>query len=324
QWYLHNGLSWLQVASAPAVSFSGSGPYPVCHEAQAFDQVASQPCSTVVCKLIRPQPYAVCAALQPAFSIIGVSGSGITFADQSLFPGGAIASLTWSFGDGSPMASDASPTHAFNGSGPYQVCLTVVGAPPESCTATLCQWLYIGSGGLPCEQLVSQGFLMLQYDNLVGVLDTSLTSGMEARVEWDFGDGASASGIVAVHGYDPFGEYQLCGTLRAWGPVLSDTCWSTLCRTVTFAAIGMDEGAIAGQEALAWPSPFDHRLVVRALPSGGRLELFDGMGRAALSLWLAPSTVPQPLALAPMPPGLYTLVLTEGSKRGVQRMARQP
>lgn len=325
QWHCYNGLSWLQAYGSPVVGFSGPGPYPACYEVQAFDQVASQPCSTVVCKLIRPQPFAVCANLQPAFSIAGVSGSSITFASQSQFPGGAIASLLWSFGDGSPAASAPSPTHAFGGNGPYQVCLTVVGAPPEYCTATLCQWLYIGPGGLPCEQLVSQGFMVLQHNNLVGVLDTSLTSGMEARVDWDFGDGASATGIVAVHGYEPFFNYELCSTLRAWGPVLSDTCVSTLCKQVSvFPAVSIGEEASPPPGLLAWPSPFDDRVMVRALPGGGRAELLDGLGRAALSRWLEPSAAPQALPLGALPPGSYTLVLTEGGRRSAQRLMRQP
>lgn len=323
-WHFYNGFQWAEAYGSPTIPYFGPEPYPMCLSVDAFDPLAAMPCSTTVCKLITPVAYAVCADLQPAFSIGAVQGSTITFVDQTVFEGGQVEGAYWSFGDGSAIASSPSPTHEFSGAGPFRICLTVVGAPPTNCTATLCQWLYMGPGNLPCEQLVRHGFATLQYNEIVGAIDTSLTSGMNARIDWDFGDGARGSGAVVAHAYQPFQTYALCGTLKAWGPLLSDTCTSTICRDVyPMAAVSVAERDGAGA-LLAWPSPFDDELRIRPLPDGGEAQLLDGLGRRVLGLRLGGSPAPQPLPTGALPPGCYTLLLNERGTVKAQRVVKQP
>ena len=323
-WHYFSGVEWVSAYGSPTIPYLGTEPYPMCLAVDAFDQIASQPCSTVVCKVVAPVPHALCAQLEANFSIGAIQGNLITFVDESQFEGGQIASAFWSFGDGSSIASTPSPAHEFFGSGPFQVCLTVVGAPPTNCTATICQWLYMGPGGMNCSDLVSQGFAILQHNEWVGALDTSLTSGMNHRVDWDFGDGAHATGIIAAHAYSPFQPYDLCGTLKAWGPLLPDTCVSTICRQVfPSVAIQVNE-AMYSTDAWVWPSPFDDRLSVRAMPTGGVLVLFDGLGKEVLRASLEPGSSTQSVQASFLPPGLYTAVLSDGRHRQYLRVVRNP
>lgn len=278
-WQYYADETWWQAYGAPTIPYYSALPYPMCLTVEAFDQVAMQSCSTAVCKIIQPVEHALCAGLTADFTISSVQDSTVTFQSLAQFTDGIIAYEAWSFGDGTGLSTPSS-TNTFSGPGPFEVCLTVVGAPPENCVAQVCQWLYMGPGGLPCEALIEQGFLLLQAEDLVGVIDTSRTSGMNVSREWDFGDGAHATGLVAAHSYSAFQQFDLCGTLRAWGPLLADTCVMTLCQSVwPFPGVGVGE-LVDSSGPYAWPSPCDGTLQV--MPPAGmsdELLLLDATGR---------------------------------------------
>lgn len=312
--YLYGGSIAAYYGPSLQVYYPDQSEYPVCLTVDAFDLNAQQPCSTTVCDLITPLPDPTCADLVADFTISGVSGQTITFADLSSFSG-SIAQSIWSFGDGT-AATPGTATHTFFGTGPFEVCLTVTGPPPLNCTTTLCQWLYLGSGNVSCPLLVDHGFILLQAQGLVGVLDTSLTSGMYSRVDWDFGDGAMAVGPVAVHAYSEPGVYPVCGTLRVWGPLLADTCTTNLCRTV-YASFTTGIETAAGSSTLALhPNPFlDALQVSTSNGSAGLIEVVDPRGRVvhrSSALFMNNRTV---LDLGHLEAGAYTVVVTADGRR---------
>lgn len=308
--------------AAPQIAYFSAQPYPMCYTVMAFDMLASAPCMATACKLVTPYAHAQCAGLQADFTIAAVDGSTITFEDLTTFPGGQVVAATWSFGDGTSSITSASPAHSFSGSGPYEVCLTVEGAPPSGCIASICKWLYLGPSGLPCAEVVDQGFAVLQHENIVGVIDTSATTGMNARYEWDFGDGAVATGRIAAHPYPLGGAYQLCGTLKVWGPLLSDTCVSTLCREV-YPAVAISVGELPQPPTpTAWPSPFTDALHIAEHPQPRRLSLLDGTGRPVYESTLPASPQPIELALPALPGGAYVLLLESPYGRQTQLLIR--
>ncbi|MEO8588497.1 MAG: PKD domain-containing protein [Flavobacteriales bacterium] len=260
------------------VAFPGAGDYPVCLTVNAIDPETLLPCSTTTCDLFQPLADASCASLIADFTISAVDGQAVTFADLSSFTA-TIEQSYWSFGDGTSSV-EAMPSHTFDGPGPHEVCLTVVGPAPVHCSTTMCKWLYLGPAGVECSTLLEQGYLLLQQDNLVGVLDTSHTSGMNSAVTWDFGDGTIAEGTVAVHAYDG-GSFQLCSTVRLWGPLTTDTCISTLCRTVdAFPAAFVGERA-DGNDVHTWPNPFtDHLSLSGFTPGVVDIRVDDACGRS--------------------------------------------
>ncbi|MBK9175359.1 MAG: hypothetical protein IPM46_03270 [Flavobacteriales bacterium] len=324
-WNYYTDGTWWEAYGSPVIPYVDPTPYPICYTVEAYDLVASQPCISAICRIAVPVPYAVCAQLTADFGIAAVDGNTITFENLSQFPGGEIVYAYWTFGDGSTIASP-SATNTFGGPGPYEICMTVIGGPPTNCVASRCQWLYLGPGGVPCNELVSHGFETLTYNNLVGVLDTSRTSGMNTRIDWDFGDGAAGQGTVAVHAYGASQEFQLCGTLRVWGPLLADTCVTTLCRSV-WPTVEVAVETIEAQEVTwAWPSPFTDMLNLR-IPDGGDpvdMAVLDGVGRAVVRFALPSSAGTQSLDMSALPPGCYTLMLTTRTIKRMVRVVKQP
>ncbi|HRH38729.1 MAG TPA: PKD domain-containing protein [Flavobacteriales bacterium] len=309
-WSFYDGS--FQQSSSPYLqwTFPGQQQWPVCLTVDAYDLIAQEPCSTTVCDLITPLPDPSCTSLQASFSISDVTGSTVTFVDNSTFTGQAPQAI-WSFGDGSSISAQPAPSHEFVGTGPFQVCLTLVGPEPTFCTSTLCQYLYLGPGNVDCPVLVQQGFIMLQLDNLVGVLDTSLTSGMNSRIDWDFGDGALAEGNVAVHAYATSGQFEVCGTLRTWGPLLADTCVTSLCKGVTPTALA---GIATQEQTSTWnivANPVRDVLVITGRFDRGRVEVFDAAGRSVryLSNYRGQRLEMDVQALDP---GLYVVRISDG------------
>ncbi|MBK7383977.1 MAG: T9SS type A sorting domain-containing protein [Flavobacteriales bacterium] len=297
---------WGESFNAPLLYYPYQEAYPVCLTVNAFDLVASMPCSTTVCQLITPLPDPVCATMIADFTIESIVGNTITFQDLSTFDN-AIGSATWSYGDGVTSASPSN-SNTFLGAGPYEVCLTIIAASPPACTSTVCKWLYLGPGDVECPLLVDQGYLLLQSDNLVGVLDTSRTSGMNSSIHWDFGDGTTAEGRVAVHAYGEEGAYPVCGTLRVWGPLLADTCTTTICRSVlTTSQVGINE--VSGPDgAWAYPSPNSGALHVMGDPSTiTELRLLDQGGRLLLARRLPAGPGPIDLDISDLESGIYVV-----------------
>ncbi|MBK8499011.1 MAG: T9SS type A sorting domain-containing protein [Flavobacteriales bacterium] len=295
-------------------------PYPVCLTVNAYDLQAQQPCSTTVCDMIAPVSNVICTTLVADFEIAAIDGQTITFQDLSSFDG-IIQQALWSFGDGASTAGVA-PTNTFAGSGPFEVCLTVISGPPYYCTTTLCQWLYLGPGNVECAELVEQGYLYLESGNLVGVIDTSRTSGMYSSIDWDFGDGATAFGNMAVHQYTWPGEFQLCGTLRAWGPLLADTCVSTVCRTVVPQAVSVHEyGAVS---YAAGPNPFTDEVTITGVGlDHAAITLHDALGRRVGVRYSAAAYDRVIVDVSQLAAGHYTMRIESPLRTTVLRLIKQ-
>ena len=192
-------------------------------------------CATVTCRTIDILQDSSCADLVVDFTIAEVNGTTITFQDLSSFDG-ADLSHQWSFADEVGIASSAQFT--FEGNGPHEVCLTVFGPPPISCTRTICKWLYMGPAPVPCVNLADPGFKWVMVDRLVALMDTTTTAGMDRTVLWDHGDGSPVdTGLVVVHEYMSPGEYEVCGTVHFAGPLTDGDCFVSTCQWVTVGGL---------------------------------------------------------------------------------------
>lgn len=302
-WQCYNGEFYEQTGSYCEVVFPGQAEYPVCLTVTAFDLTASMPCSTSVCRLIEALPDASCESLNADFTIATINGQTITFTNTSEFS--EPLQTFWSYGE---EAQNGEPegTHTYSGPGPHKVCMTVVGPPPVYCNATVCKWLYLGPGDLPCEVVVDQGFVLYQENDLVGVLDTSMISGMESEVQWDFGDGSSASGQLAVHRYAMPGTYSLCSTVDVWGPLLGDTCSTMACVPVESVALVTVPELTTQEQLRAWPVPLTDRLNVVVPWPNASLMLMDTQGRQ-VARWTLQARGEQTVDVSDVRPGAYLL-----------------
>jgi hypothetical protein len=107
-----------------------------------------------------------------------------------------------------------------------------------------------------------------------------VTSGQSSDIHWDFGDGNTAEGKLAVHVYDPSGSsYPLCSTVDLWGPLVNDTCEATQCVDViinTVASIGTHQA----DPLRIHPNPASDRLILGGFPEGPiHIAVIDATGR---------------------------------------------
>jgi PKD repeat protein len=323
-WSVFDGQSFQEFfVDTLTYTFPVPGEQVVCLTSNALDVGTQAPCSTVTCHFVDVLQDASCAELVVDFTIAAVSGQEVFFEDLSTFPGG-IVQQAWQFGDGSTSIT-SSPGYTFTTPGPHEVCLTVVGAPPVGCIGRLCQWLYLGPAPVECDLLFTPGFLLVQNLGMVGVLDTSVTSGMNKSTSWDFGDGSPVEmGRFAIHVYEQPGFYNLCSTVQTWGPLLADTCVSTVCKDIWVEpALGIEGSAYELDGLKARPIPFSDRLVIGGLPSGPvAVEILDVQGRTLhqLELWTAGETE---LQLGTLAAGVYLLRVSQRDRQGVIRVLKE-
>lgn len=318
--YYYNGAFTQAYTNPFQLYFPWQEEYPVCLTVNAYDLEAQQPCSTTVCDLITPVSDVLCTSLIANFEIAAVDGQTVTFENTSTFAG-LIDQEVWTFGDGAGATTSA-PTNTFVGPGPFEICLTLVSSDPY-CSATLCQWLYLGPGNVECAQLIDQGYWLLQADNLVGVLDTSRTSGMYSAIDWDFGDGAHATGNVAVHAYPVQGEFQLCGTLRAWGPLLGDTCISTVCHSVWPQLVGLEETPSIAPWSVS-PNPCTDAITLWGEDAFlTRVVVLDALGRTVLTPPKSAGVGSARLDLSSLEVGPYLLHLSTPERSSAIRIIKR-
>lgn len=302
-----------QDGNTMTVTYPAPGEVPICLTASAFDMSLMEGCSNTTCRFVEIVQDPSCLAFEPDFTIASVQGNTIVF--EQLSPGD---SAFWTFGEGA-AAANVSPVNTFDGPGPHKVCLTLIGPPPVNCSATICKWLYLGPGDVPCDQVVSPGFMHFQQDNFVVVLDTSIVTGQSSSIHWDFGDGATAEGPIAVHEYlNGWDQYQLCAEVDVWGPLVADTCIAQRCETIYLgAAISIDE--MSSAELIVSPNPVADRLnIAGEQGSGSQIMIWDGMGRLVLEGTIVPGNDAS-IDVSGLRPGIHTLQHRyEGRTRSVR------
>ncbi|MEZ4757629.1 MAG: hypothetical protein R2817_12445 [Flavobacteriales bacterium] len=306
------------------MGFPGPGSYPVCLTVNALDAVTFLPCSTSTCKLIEALPDSSCLDLQADFTIAGITGTEITFIQQVDIASMAHTAI-WEFPDGS-IVEGGYATFAFTGPGPHAIRLSLTGGPPHYCTSTVVKWLYLGPGNAPCEGFMEPGFVYYVLNELVGVLDTSSTAGLEREVLWNFGDGSFSAGNMAIHAYTVPGIYDLCRTLRTWGPMLGDTCTVTECVAVEAFSGGLTTVEVERAQHAVWradPMP----VVDQLLLSGPAVEavecrVMDLGGRLLITRALSHSVERHAVDVSMLPPGGYLVELRTASGSTVLRMVK--
>ena len=113
---------------------------------------------------------------------------------------GDIETWTWNFGDGS-SSSEQNPSHQYNTSGIYRVCLTIENSV-DSCYNVFCEDIYVGQSD--CEADFKWD---ASVENPLEINFTDLSYGNITFWDWDFGDGTFSEEQSPVHQYAVPGEY---------------------------------------------------------------------------------------------------------------------
>jgi PKD repeat protein len=123
-------------------------------------------------------------------------------------------SLTWNFGDGSPVSHDNNPSHIYTAAGVYTTCLIVKknNNPSGSlvCRDTVCSNIIIGTA---CNLIANFTFYrdsLITIPNSYHFTNTTVPLASTDSIRWTFGDGTSSSQVNPTHLYPTPGTYNVC------------------------------------------------------------------------------------------------------------------
>jgi PKD repeat protein len=145
-------------------------------------------------------------------------------------------SFFWDFGDGT-YSSEPTPSHVYEYSGIYNVCLQSVNK--NGCTAYACKTLQATGQNTECKAgwktfddiYVSPDgtrFADTSYSPLArNYYFSDISRGSVVQWFWDFGDGATSKEQNPVHAYDRNGVYNVCLDI-----LTADSCKSSYCDTL--------------------------------------------------------------------------------------------
>lgn len=151
------------------------------------------------------------------------------------------SAITWDFGDGS-TASGAAVTHAWSAPGVYRLRLEV--SAPSGATGIREALVEVMSGPANTAPVANismdttSGFAPLTVR--ASAADSLDSDGAVTGVYWDFGDGATASGIEAAHTYTEPGSYILTLTVVDNGGLTA-----TATRSITVSEFGSNRAPVA-------------------------------------------------------------------------------
>lgn len=178
-------------------------------------------------------------------------------------PDGSIASVSWDFGDGSPVVTGTAltATHTYADAGDYTISLTVTDDANAATTVTRSVTVTA-----PPNQVPAASFEATVNGSKVTV-DGSASSdpdGTIAGYSWDFGDTTAAqTGASATHTYAEAGDYTVTLTVTD-----DDGATATATKQVTIEAQ-------ASGEVVAESASWRYYYGLTALPSGWVSSAFD-------------------------------------------------
>jgi PKD repeat protein len=223
-WFWDFGDGASSTEQNPSHEYADDGTYNVCLTIIADDST----CSSTFCELVYVFGGGTGNDCQAFFYYSYDSlntGTLVSFVDMSV-AGGQINSWYWDFGDGA-NSSEQNPNHEYANQGTYNVCLTIV-SNEDSCTSTLCEWVYVyGGGGNDCQANFSYYPDSSNSFN-INFIDLSTSSSYIDSWFWEFGDGTSSSEQFPMHAFGSVGTYNVCLTITAD----SGFCTSTTCLDV--------------------------------------------------------------------------------------------
>lgn len=207
-WDFGDGSS--SVEEEPLHYYDQIGEYQVCL------QITSWYCEEVLCKsvFVTDEEFIPCES--------NLISSGFNNSLDGYFYSvseGTILAYEWDFGDGNSSTED-NPTHAYESTGVYTVCLTVFAV--EDCEDIYCEELEVG--------ICQSDFGNYGFDSSLTGEFYNWSNGVLESFLWDFGDGNSSTEEDPDHTYEEPGVYTVCITVFG-----VDGCEDTFCEETDIA-----------------------------------------------------------------------------------------
>ncbi|MEL6671282.1 MAG: PKD domain-containing protein [Bacteroidota bacterium] len=191
---------------------------------------------------------------------------------QFTYSGNSSGTHTWIFGDGNQSTS-ANPSHTYNVNGSFDV--THIMTDPQGCKDTLIRPAYVNIGVNTLSVAVSDSSVC-EGDSVFFTTNASANS----LVNWDFGNGDSATG------HAPFAIYQQPGLYTATATISDGSgCSNTLSLTIEVFAYPIPDFTVA-DTTIGCEVPFQVDFINQ---STGATHYLWGMGDGNTSLVANPS-----------------------------------
>ncbi|WP_424356685.1 DUF2341 domain-containing protein [Methanocella sp. MCL-LM] len=142
----------------------------------------------------------------------GMNPLTVTLTDTSSLYG-ATATYQWSFGDGTVNSTSQSPSHTFQYAGTYTVRLTVTTSGGSSSTQTT---ITVNQRPPVAGFTMSRESAGVQTD-ITFTDNSEIYDAQSVTLSWNFGDGTTATGPVAVHKYYSDGIFIVTQTVTTPG-----------------------------------------------------------------------------------------------------------
>ncbi len=212
QWSWEFGDSAVSVVPDPLHTYGSPGSY-----VTSLVVTALNGCTDSILKTVVLNPTPVAGFVADDTLCFGQTGQ---FTDTSLISGGAIATWTWQFGDGSGPASGPMVSHSYGSPGSYTTQLVV--ATDSGCADTTSALILINALPVPAFTLNAQ----FGAPPLEVITQNNSTGG--ASWWWHFGDGSSpVPAFSPTHTYNDSGIFVV--TLVATS---SEGCVDSISRVV--------------------------------------------------------------------------------------------
>ncbi len=133
-----------------------------------------------------------------------------SFTSSSSDADGKIASSAWNFGDNT-TSTDVNPTHTYAAAGTYTVTLTVT--DDKGAATTVSRPITVAASPANQAPVASFTATAAQLTANVDAAGSSDPDGTIASYAWNFGDGATATGVTASHAYASAGRKTITLTV---------------------------------------------------------------------------------------------------------------
>jgi PKD repeat protein len=230
-----------------------------------------------------------------AASYSGTAGAAVSFdGSTSSDPDGSIASYAWNFGDGA-TGTGATASHTYAAAGSFTVTLTVTDNQGAQGSITAPVTISAGGGGSDQPPVAR---LAASYNGTAGTpvaFDAGSSSdpdGTIAAYDWNFGDGATGTGVTASHTYAAAGSFTVTLTVTDNQGV----------QNAATAPVTISAGGAGGSGSLVWTNAFGTvnpatSLVSLNITYDLRTDISETPGTEALQSWAVDSLKWDPTVL---------------------------
>jgi len=228
-WSFGDGMT--SSGSSTSHAYAAAGAYTATLTVQDNSGATASTTRPVVVTAPSNQPPVASFTLSPSTTQPGIAVS--MNASASYDPDGAIASYSWTFGDGN-AGTGVTTSHAYSSAGTYSVMLTV--QDNSGATASTTRSVVVTT---PSNQPPVASFTLSTSTTQPGIAVSMNASasydpdGAIASYLWSFGDGTSGSGVSTSHAFGLAGTYTVTLTVQDNGGATGTTSRQVLVQALS-------------------------------------------------------------------------------------------